>query len=83
MPYGYVARIGLDLQSESARRGDAALFHRYRSQAGKADHVADGEDVGHLGAIVLVDGDPAAPIGFQTSCSQVQLIHVALAAHCV
>ena len=66
--------------AEGAGGGDAALLHRDRGQAGKADHVADGEDVRHLGAEVLVDGDAAARVGFDAGGGQIQIVDVALAA---
>ena len=66
---------------EGARGGDASLLHRDRGQRGKADHVADGEDVLDLGLVVLVDGDAAAVVGLQAGGGQVQVVDVALAAH--
>ena len=65
---------------EGAGGGDAALFHGDRSQRGKADHVADGEDVLDLGLVLLVDGDAAAIVGFEAGGGEVELVDVALAA---
>ena len=65
---------------EGVGRGDAALLHRDRGQRRKADHVADGVDVRHLGLVVLVDGDAAALVGFKAGGGQVEFVDVALAA---
>jgi hypothetical protein len=40
------------------------LLHRHRGERGKADDVAGGEDVRHLGAKLRVDLDVAARVGF-------------------
>ena len=66
------------MHSEGAGGGDAALLHRNRGQAGEADDVADGEDVGRLGAEVLVHRDAAARVGFDAGVGEIQLVDVAL-----
>ena len=42
--------------------GQPALVHARRGERREADHVADREDVRHRGAVLLVDGDPAAVV---------------------
>ncbi len=65
---------------EGAGGGDAALLHGDRGQRGKADHIADGEDVLDLGLEVLVDGDAAAIVGFEAGGGKVEVVDGALAA---
>src|SRR5271170_2215530 len=64
-----------------ARYGDAALLHRNGREAGETDHVTDGEDMRHLGAEILVDGNASARIGLDTGCRQIQLVDVSLPAN--
>ena len=55
-----MAAHGFRLDTEGVAGGLAALFHRGGSEAGKADHVACGIDVRHLGLELLVDLEKAA-----------------------
>ena len=55
-------------------RRRTALLHRGRGQRREADDVADGVDVRHRGAVVLVDRDPAAPVGGQARLVQVEFV---------
>ena len=65
---------------EGACGGDAALLHRDGGEGGEADDVADGEDVGRLGPVVLVDGNAAAIVGFDAGGGEIEIVDVALAA---
>ena len=66
---------------EGARGGNAALLHGDRSQRGKANHIADGEDVRDLGLEVLVHGDSAAIVGFKAGGFQIEVVDGSLAAN--
>ncbi len=74
---------GGSLVAEGAGGGDAALFHGNRSQGGKADDVAGGEDVFDFGLVMLVYGDAAAVIGFETGGGEVEVVDISLAADSV
>src|SRR5579863_9640464 len=45
-PVGIIGRIGMHRRSEGPRRGNAALLHRYGSEAREADHIADSVYIG-------------------------------------
>ncbi len=51
MPIGIGSPGIAHLHAERVARGQPALLHRARGQAGEADHVAGGVDVPHLGAV--------------------------------
>src|ERR1700687_2313208 len=78
-PIGIVRAVGMDGNAESVGRGDAALLHGDRAEAGKPDDVADREDVWLFGAVIVVDRDAPARVGFQAGGGQIQLVDVALA----
>lgn len=59
---------------EGVVRRRPPLLHRGRGQRRETDDVADGVDVRHLGAVVLVDRDPAARVRGQPGPVQVQLV---------
>ncbi len=80
-PVGIQGGVGNSRRAESEGGSQPALLHRHRGQAGKADHVAHGEDMRLLGAVLRVDRDAAARVGFDAGRGQVQLIHIALPAH--
>src|ERR1700737_1187029 len=71
----------MDGNAESIGGGDAPLFHRDRAEAGKADDVADSENVGLLGAVIVVDGNASARVGFQAGGGEIQFVDVALSPH--
>src|SRR5260370_26508049 len=68
--------IRLRRRPERERRGQPALFHRDRRQAGEPDHVAHREDVGLLGAILRIHRDAAARVGFDAARGKVELIRI-------
>ena len=60
------------VQAEGPCGGDAALFHGDRSQAGKTDDVADGEDVRLNGAEIGVDFDASAVVGLDAGGGEIR-----------
>src|ERR1017187_4534688 len=74
---------GSSLVVECAGCGDAALLHGDRSKSGKSDDIAGSEDMFDLGLVVLVYGDAAAIVGFEAGFGKVEVVDIALAAHCV
>ena len=65
-------RRGVRLEAERVARGEPALLGRGRGQARKADQVADGVDVRHRGAEVLVDRNPPALVGIEADRLEVE-----------
>ena len=65
--------------AEHVAAGQATLFHRCAGQRGKADHVTRSIDVGDSCLEMLIDGDFAARIRFQTCGFQAKLVAICLA----
>src|SRR5579863_5359758 len=70
-PVRVAVGIGLHLQTESPCGGDAPLFHGNGSQAGKADHVADSEDVRLSSAKIRVNFNSSAIVCLDARRGQV------------
>src|SRR6202030_3655891 len=62
-------------------RGDDALFHGAVREQRLSRNVADGEDVRHLRAALLIDGDEASFVSAQTGGGEVQRIRDGTAAY--
>jgi hypothetical protein len=75
---GIIGAVGIDGHAECFGGGDAALFHGDGTEAGEADDVADGEDVGLLGAIFVVDVNAAALVGIESSGGEIEFVDIAL-----
>src|SRR5580700_8828138 len=71
----------LRLDPEGVAHRQPALFHRGRGECGEPDDVADRVNAGDLGAIVVVDHQPAAAIGGQAGFRQIELAGGAGPAH--
>jgi len=78
MPWD-IPRVGFHWQAKARAAAIRPVPWR-RMQAGKADDVADGKDVGHVGAKIFVHLDSPTVIRFDTGRRQVQAIDVPLPA---
>src|SRR5260370_27533357 len=75
--------IRLRRRPERERRGQPALFHRDRRQAGEPDHVAHRADVGLLGALLRIHRDAAEEIGFDDIRGKADRIHITRPPHLI
>ena len=66
---------------KARRCRDAALFHRDRGEAGKADDIAHREDIGLACAEIGIHFDAAPRVGLDAGRRKVHLIHIALSPH--
>src|SRR5579859_8160505 len=62
---GIIGAIGMNGNAKRVGRGDTALLHGNGAEAGEADDVADGKNIGLLGAVIAVDRNAAAGVRFQ------------------